>query len=125
MKVPILRLFDILLTSIQTDLTDREALDFQSDVLQVLLESDAGGVVIDITALDVVDSFMARVLSDTARMAQIMGAQVVLTGMQPMVALTLVQMGRGLVDAETALSLERGVEKLRGLIERKGEGRGS
>ncbi len=122
MKIPILRLKDALLTSIQVDLTDQDALDFQADVLRVVSETEAGGIVIDITAMDVVDSFMARVLNDTARMVQMLGAKVVLSGMQPMVALTLTEMGRELIGVETALNLDQGLDKLRHLIRERGGG---
>lgn len=124
MRIPILRLGNILLTSIQIDLTDQEALDFQSDVLRTVAETEADGIVIDITALDVVDSFMARVLNDTASMVRLLGAEIVLCGMQPAVAMTLVEMGRELVGVETALNLDQGVEKLQRLIEERGAGRG-
>ena len=119
MIIPILRLKDILLTSIQVDLTDQEALDFQDDVLHEVDETEAQGIVIDITALDVVDSFMARVINDTANMVRLLGAEVVLSGMQPMVALTLIEMGRELVGVETALNLDQGLEKLQRLIEER------
>ncbi len=81
-----------------------------------MARTEAKGLVIDITALDVVDSFMARVLNDTANMVQIMGTQTVIVGMRPAVAITLVQMGRGLVGVETALNLENGLARLRQLI---------
>ena len=122
MKIPILRLKNILLTSIQVDLTDQDALDFQSDVLHKVAETKAKGVVIDITALDVVDSFLARVLNDTATMVQILGAEAVICGMQPPVALTLVEMGRELIGVETALNLDQGMEKIQALIEEGEEG---
>ena len=122
MKIPILRLKDVLLTSIQVDLTDQDALDFQTDVLRVMSETEARGIVIDITAMDVVDSFLARVLNDTARMVQMLGAEVVLSGMQPMVALTLTEMGRELIGVETALNLDQGLDKLRHLIWERGGG---
>jgi len=117
MKVPVLRLGDILLASLQVDLTDQEALDFQADALEMVTRTEARGLIIDITALDVVDSFTARVLNDTANMVRLLGAEAVISGMQPMVALTLMEMGRELVGVETALNLEQGVEKLRRLIE--------
>ena len=117
MKVPILRLKDILLTSIQVDLTDQDALDFQADVLRVVSETEAQGIVIDITAMDVIDSFMARVINDTANMVRLLGTEAVVCGMQPMVALTLMEMGRELIGVETALNLEQGLEKLQQLIE--------
>jgi len=115
-KIPILRLKDILLTSIQVDLGDQDALGFQRDVLSRVNETEAKGVVIDITALDVVDSFMARVLNDTAHMARLLGAKVVICGMRPAVALTLVEMGRELVDVETVLNLDQGMEKIEQLV---------
>ena len=119
MKIPILKQGDMLTTSIQVELSDQDALDFQNDVLEEALRAEASGIVIDITALDVVDSFMARVLNDTANMVRMLGAEVVLSGMQPMVALTLIEMGRELVGVETALNLEQGIEKLQHLIEER------
>ncbi len=113
MRVPILKLGDILLTSIQMDLTDTDAQQFQTDVLHMVHDKNAKGLVIDITALDVVDSYMARILNDTAHMVRLLGAEVVLCGMRPAVAITLVEMGRELIGVETALNLEQGVEKLR------------
>ena len=116
MKIPILKLKDILITSIQIDLTDEEAIVFQTDVLAKVSETDANGLVIDITALDVVDSFMARVLNNTATMVRLLGAEVVLCGMQPSVALTLIEMGRELIGVETALNLDQAVDKINELI---------
>ncbi|RLG27485.1 anti-anti-sigma factor [Methanosarcinales archaeon] len=116
MKIPILKLKDILITSIQIDLTDEEAIEFQTDVLAKVSEIDANGVVIDITALDVVDSFMARVLNNTATMVRLLGAEVVLCGMQPSVAITLVEMGRELIGVETALNLDQAVDNINELI---------
>ena len=81
--------------------------------MKQLDETRASGVVLDISALDVVDSYMARILSETARMARLMGGQVVITGMNPIVAVTLIKMGRELIDVLTALTLEQGVEKLK------------
>ncbi|WP_340820266.1 STAS domain-containing protein [Methanolobus sp. WCC4] len=116
MQIPILKLKNILLTSIQSDMTDDDALRYQSDVVSFLEKSDAKGLIIDITAMDIVDSFMARVINETARMARLMGAKVVLCGMQPMVALTLVEMGRELIGVETALNLDKGFDKLLEMI---------
>ncbi len=121
MRIPILRLKGILLTSIQVDLADQEALEFQSDLVREVTRSEAQGVVIDVTALDVVDSFMARVLNETASMAQTLGAEVVLCGIQPSVALTLTEMGRELIGVDTALSLEQGVEKVDRLLAQRGQ----
>lgn len=119
MTIPILKLKDILLTSIQVDLTDQEALDFQADVLEMANRTEAKGLVMDITALDVVDSFLARVINDTANMVRLIGTETVICGMQPEVALTLMEMGRELVGVEAALNLEQGVEKLQRLIEER------
>lgn len=118
MKIPILKLGDVLLTSIQVDLTDRDALDFQAGVLKRAGEVEARGMVIDITALDVVDSFLARVLNDTANMLRLLGTETVICGMQPAVALTLVEMGRELIGVETSLNLEQGMEQIRTLIDK-------
>jgi len=120
MKIPILKLKEILLTSIQVDLTDDDALQFQSDVLQRVSETEAKGIVIDITAMDVVDSFMARMLNETAHMVRLLGCEAVICGMQPTVALTLIEMGRELIGVETALDLDHGMEKMQHLIEKRG-----
>jgi len=116
MVIPILRLKDVV------DLTDQEALEFQVDVLRMVNKTETEGIVIDITALNVVDSFMARMLNDTARMVRMLGAEVVVSGMQPMVALTLTEMGRELVGVETALNLDQGLDKLRHRIREKRDG---
>jgi len=110
-----------LLTSIQVDLADQDALEFQADLLAEVSRTEAQSVVIDVTALDVVDSFMARVLNETASMAQTLGAEVVLCGIQPAVALTLTEMGRELIGVETALNLEQGVEKVERLLAQRGQ----
>ncbi len=117
MKVPILKLREILLTSIQVDMTDDDAVQFQSDVLSTVEKSDARGIVIDITAMDVVDSYMARILNETAMMVELLGAKAVITGMQPTVALSLVEMGRGLIGVETALNLEQGFDRLKEILQ--------
>ena len=116
MRIPILQLKKTLLASIQTDLSDDDALQFQQDLVERSRDSGASGVVIDITALDVVDSFMARVLNDTANMVRLVGAEAVVCGMQPAVALTLVEMGRELVGVETALNLDQAVDRLEALV---------
>ncbi len=116
MQVPILRLKDVLLTSIQVDLTDQEALQFQSDMLNMVAKTDATGIVIDITAMEIVDSYMARVLNETATMVKVLGAEAVVCGMQPAVALTLIEMGRELVGVESTLNLDQAMEKIQELI---------
>lgn len=117
MRIPILKLGSLLLTSIQSDITDEQALALQVDLLRQLDKTQAHGVVLDISSLDVVDSYMARILTETARMARLMGGEVVISGMNPMVAVTLIEMGRELIGVETALNLEQGVEKLKSRLD--------
>lgn len=116
MKIPILKLEGVLLTSVPEELIDRDALDFQSDLLEKVRATEADGVLIDITALEVVDSFMARVINETANMVRMLGAEVVLCGMNPSVALTLVEMGRELIDVRTALNLDKGMALMRRML---------
>lgn len=112
---------DTLLTSIQVDLTDAEVIQFQSDVLHAIAETEARGLAIDITALEVVDSFMARTINDTANMARLLGAEVVVCGMHPAVALTLIEMGRGLMGVETTFNLNEGLVRLNRRIAQRGD----
>jgi len=119
MKVAILKLRGILLTSIQVDMSDEDALTFQADVLEMIFETEAKGLVIDITAMDVVDSFMASVINDTAIQAGMLGTQVVLCGMQPDVALTLIEMGREHIDVTTTLNLDQAFNRLETLIQER------
>lgn len=108
--VPILQIGETLLAPIQSDLTDKAAIEFQNDLLLKINECHVEGVVIDITPLDIVDSYMARILNETASMARLLGTEVVLTGMQPSVALTLVEMGRELIGVRSAMTLEQGLD---------------
>ena len=119
MKIAILKLRGILLTSLQVDLSDEDAVAFQADVLRVISATEAKGLMIDITAMDVVDSFMARVINDTAIQAGMLGAQVILCGMQPEVALTLIEMGRELIGVETALNADQAFNRLEAMIEER------
>ncbi|MEF8700505.1 MAG: STAS domain-containing protein [Candidatus Accumulibacter sp. UW20] len=121
MKIPILRLDRILLASIQVDLTDIDAMQFQNDVVSKIVEVEAQGIAIDITSLDVVDSFMARVINETACMARLLGSEVVICGVQPFVAVTLVEMGRDLISAECTFNLDQGLKRLRALIAVRGD----
>lgn len=120
MRVPILRLGNVLLTSLPASLTDQQVMDLQIDILQLIKAGRGEGIVIDITAADVVDSYMARMLSETAKMVGIMGGVAVLAGMSAPVAMTLVEMGQGLIDVETAIDLEDGVNKLKRLLASRG-----
>ncbi|MGK5094783.1 STAS domain-containing protein [Deltaproteobacteria bacterium TL4] len=119
MKVPILKLKNILLTSIQVELTDEDAIEFQNDVLNKVISCEAEGVVIDISSMEIVDSYMARVLSDTVNMVQLLGTQTVICGIQPDVALTLIEMGRELLGVKTALNLDKGIEILEGIMKKQ------
>ncbi|WP_163102526.1 STAS domain-containing protein [Peribacillus alkalitolerans] len=112
MRIPILKLHNYLLVSIQWELDDRTALQFQEDLLRKIHETSANGVVIDFTSIDFIDSFIAKVLGDVVNMSKLMGAEVVITGIQPAVAITLIELGIGLEDVFTALDLEKGLEKL-------------
>jgi rsbT antagonist protein RsbS len=112
MTIPILRLSNILLSSLQGDLTDNDVLNFQKDILKKVKETSSAGVIIDIMGLDLVDSFMARVINETASMIRLLGAEIVVCGMQPSVALTLSEMGRDLVEIETTLNLDFALEFL-------------
>lgn len=102
-----------MLVSIQWELDDQTALQFQEDLLKKIHETNARGVVIDLTSIDFIDSFIAKVLGDVVNMSKLMGAQVVVTGIQPAVAITLIELGIQLQDVHTALDLEKGLEKLR------------
>lgn len=118
MRVPLLRLnARTLIVPLHADVNDDGVLDFQNDLTQRVADQQIQGVVIDVSALDVVDSYMARVLNDTARMLRLLGASVVVCGVQPAVALTLVEMGRNLVDVPTAFNLERALRRLQLLMD--------
>ena len=121
MKIAIPRLGRILLCAIQHDLSDDDALAFQSNLLETIVDVEALGVVIDISALDVVDSFMARVINDTSSMARLLGAEVIVCGIQPFVALTLVEMGQGLLGANCTFNLEQGLNTLQARIALRGD----
>jgi rsbT antagonist protein RsbS len=119
-RIPILQIEDFLVASIQVPLHDASAVRFRDDLLQRLYETKATGLVLDLTAIDVVDSFMARIVNDVAEMAGLMGARVVVTGLQPAVAITLVELGIELPGVTTALNLEKGIAALRQLVEPSG-----
>jgi rsbT antagonist protein RsbS len=117
MRVPILRLnARVLIVALGADIADDDVLSFQADLAERAAAMQARGVVIDVSALDIVDSFMARVLNDTARMLRLLGAEVVICGVQPAVAMTLVEMGRNLVDLATAFTLEKALRRLEDLM---------
>lgn len=119
-RVPILKIKNVLVVPIQVDLDDNTASKLQHDILTRVEETGAYGVIIDISVLDMVDSYLGRMLGDTAVMASLMDAAVVLTGMQPQVALTLVELGLKLDNIYTALDMEKGIELLDSLLQKKG-----
>ncbi|MDQ0163482.1 STAS domain-containing protein [Bacillus alveayuensis] len=112
-RIPILKLYNCLLVSIQFELDDKTALQFQEDLLKKIHATGASGVVIDLTSVEVIDSFIAKILGDVINMSKLMGAKVVLTGIQPAVAITLVELGIELQGVQTALDLEKGLEQLK------------
>jgi rsbT antagonist protein RsbS len=112
-RIPILKLGQFLLVSIQVDMHDRLALSLQDDLTDRIVKSGAHGVLIDISALDMVDSFIGRMLGNIAGMARILDAETVVVGMQPSVAITLVELGLSLPGIRTALNVEKGMDLLR------------
>ena len=112
-RIPILKMGRALLVSIQVDMDDQTAIALQDDLTEQIVRHRARGVLIDISALDVVDSFIGRMLANTAAMARILDAETVVVGMQPSVAITLVELGLSLKGVRSALNVERGVELLR------------
>lgn len=111
--IPILRMGAFLLITIQVDMHDKLAIALQEQLTDKIVASKASGVLIDISALEVVDSFIGRMLGNIAAVSRILDAQTVLVGMQPAVAITLVELGLSLPGIRTALSVERGMEILR------------
>jgi len=122
LRIPILKIGDILIASIQVALHDASAVQFKDDLLQKIHDTRARGVIIDLTALDVVDSFIGRLIADIAAMAGLMGTRVVLTGLQPAVAITLVELGLELPRVLTALNLEKGLSMMQRMTEESGDG---
>ncbi|MFJ9636669.1 STAS domain-containing protein [Streptomyces sp. NPDC101178] len=112
-RVPVLRIGDILLVSIQVDLEDQTVLDLQEDLADQIVARAARGVVIDITAVEIVDSFVGRMLATIASISRLLDAETVVVGMRPAVAITLVELGLSLGGVRTALDLEKGLALLR------------
>jgi rsbT antagonist protein RsbS len=112
-KIPILRMGDFLLVTIQVDMHDRLAMTLQDDLTQRISETSARGVLIDISTLEIVDSFIGRMLGNIAAMSRVLDAQTVVVGMQPAVAITLVELGMSLPGVRTALNVDAGMELLR------------
>jgi rsbT antagonist protein RsbS len=118
-RIPILRMGDYLLVTIQVDMHDRLAMTLQEDLTTKIVNSRAKGVLIDISALEIVDSFMGRMLADIAAMSRVLDAETVVVGMRPAVAITLVELGLSLTGVRTALNVERGMDLLRASIKER------
>jgi rsbT antagonist protein RsbS len=116
--IPILRMGEFLLITVQVDMHDRLALQLQDDLTEQIVRWGSRGVLMDISALEVVDSFIGRMLGNIASMSRILDAQTVVVGMRPAVAITLVELGMSLPGIRTALSVERGMEILRADVAR-------
>ena len=116
-RIPILKMGNCLLVTIQVDLQDQTALALQDDLAAKIDATGAHGVLIDISALEIVDSFIGRMLASISGIARILGATTVVVGMQPAVAITLVELGLSLDGVRTALNVERGMEMLRSAVE--------
>ena len=112
-KIPILQMGRLLLVTIQVDMHDRLAMQLQEDLTDRIVKAGARGVLIDISSLEVVDSFIGRMISNTAAMARILDAETVVVGMQPAVAITLVELGLSLEGVRTALNVDKGMALLR------------
>jgi rsbT antagonist protein RsbS len=116
-RIPILKMGDCLLVTIQVDMHDQLAVALQEDLTAQIAKHRSKGVLIDISSLEIVDSFIGRMLANIAAMSRVLDAQTVLTGMQPAVAITLVELGMSLPGIKTALNVERGMELLRRFIQ--------
>jgi len=111
-RIPILKMGNYLLLSIQVDMHDQLALDLQEDLTEQIVRHKAKGVLIDISSLEIVDSFIGRMLSHIANVSRILDAKVIVVGMQPAVAITLVELGLSLDGIATALNIEKGMHWL-------------
>jgi rsbT antagonist protein RsbS len=116
-RIPILKMGGFLLVSIQVDMHDRLAMQLQDDLTSRIAETSARGVLIDISALEMVDSFIGRMLGNIAAMSRVLDAETVVVGMRPAVAITLVELGMSLAGVRTALNVERGMELLSASLE--------
>jgi rsbT antagonist protein RsbS len=118
-RIPILKMGEYLLVTIQVDMHDRLAMTLQDDLTAKIVSANAKGVLIDISALEMVDSFIGRMLGDIAAMSRVLDAETVVVGMRPAVAITLVELGLSLTGVRTALNVERGMELLRSRIKER------
>ena len=119
-RIPIFRMGEFLLVTIQIDMHDQLALKLQDDLSNAILKNASKGVLIDISSLEMVDSFIGRMVADISGIGKILGAETILVGMQPAVAITLVELGLSLPGVATALNVERGMQLLRRKIDADG-----
>jgi rsbT antagonist protein RsbS len=119
-QIPILKVQDCLLVSIQVDMHDRLAMSLQDDLTERIVATRARGVLIDISALEIVDSFIGRMLNNIAAMSRVLDAATVVVGMRPAVAITLVELGLTMTGVHTALNIDRGLTLIRTLIDGSG-----
>jgi len=120
-QIPILKIRDCLLVSIQVDMHDQLALALQDELTNKIVETQARGVMIDISALEIVDSFIGRMLNNIAAMSRVLDAVTVVVGMRPAVAITLIELGLQLTGIKTALDVDRGLALIRRLIDEAGD----
>ena len=121
-RIPILKMGEYLLVTVQVDMHDRLATTLQEDLAERIVQHRARAVLIDISALEIVDSFIGRMLGSIASIARVLDAQTVVVGMQPAVAITLVELGLSLPGVRTALNVEQGMELLRRSLEARENG---
>ena len=123
-RIPILKMGNFLLVTVQVDMQDRLAMTLQDDLTGRIVKDRAHGVLIDISSLEIVDSFIGRMIGNIASMARVLDAETVVVGMRPAVAITLVELGLSLPGVRTALNVDKGVEMLKESIEDKARGNG-
>ena len=121
-RIPILRMKELLLVSIQVDMHDRLAMQLQDDLTNEIARTGARGVLIDISALEMVDSFMGRMLGNIAAMARVLDTHTVVVGMRPAVAITLVELGMSLPGVRTALDIDNGIDLLTAMVDGGSDG---
>lgn len=115
-SIPIIKLDDNLIVSIQVSLHDRLVMKLQDDITNQIVKTEAKGLIIDVSSVEIMDSFIARTINDIGKNAKTMGTEAVLVGLQPAVAITLIEMGMELDSVHTALNLEGGIQKLNEII---------
>ncbi len=116
-KIPILKMGKYLLVTIQVDLYDRLAMNLESDLAEMITKTSARGVLIDISAVNIVDSFISRIIGNIAQMSRILDAHTVVVGMRPAVAITLIELGLPLTGVHTALNVEKGMDMLKKYVD--------